>query len=117
MSSFTASPGAVDFPGHIFLPGYMEVFMPVCTPSPTMVPSFLLPVSRSFPFTIDMTFLLSCLRLAALVPAPKFTFSPMTESPTYDRWGILEPLPIIEFFISTAWPTWQLSPIVTGPLM
>ena len=35
-----------------------------------------------FPFTVTFTGLSSCLRLAVVVPAPKLTFLPITESPT-----------------------------------
>ena len=55
--------------------------------------------------------------LAIVVPAAKFTFSPITESPTYVRCGIFVLSKITEFFISTACPTLQLFPIDVNPLI
>jgi len=88
----------------IIIPGIKEALIPVLTLSPMKTPSFFRPVETDSPFILILISLLSNLRFATLVPAPKLQFFPITESPIYERWPIVVFSRIKLLLISTPFP-------------
>src|SRR3972149_10863832 len=105
MTLDTTDPGPIHEPEPTRPPGRRLTFIPVCTESPMIAPSFFLPVFTSLPFTRICTGCSSKRMLAVMVPAPRLHSSPSMLSPTYDRCGILDPLITMLFLISHEVPT------------
>lgn len=73
---FTTSPGSVPVLLGTERPGYIVVFAPNRTWSPTILPSFRLPVSVSCHLDMAFIFWLSCRQLVVMTPEAKFTSLP-----------------------------------------
>lgn len=95
---------AIEVFVSIFVPGIKEVFIPVFTLSPNIVPSLRLPVSIFLFFIVIFICFSSSRRFAVMVPAPKLQFSPIILSPTYDKWAMCVLSMMRLFLISTAFP-------------